>query len=220
MLRSQYFRQCPVNHYPYTIQSGDTLNQIAYRLEVSVARIITANPNIDPYNLGVGQVICIPACPPNHFAIIIQPGDTLYDMGERYHVTIESILEANPSVEPNYLRVGQRICIPSACKSGVSGNEEMIDAMQKEIEMLKKESSIQKNKDSNYGTGSQTTRALKVTLEGIMFDVVPIPLLGNYKGLFTAGKTYPYYLDAEMGGQRGITVKDDFGVWHTFGYHL
>ncbi|HLT55232.1 MAG TPA: LysM domain-containing protein [Bacillota bacterium] len=109
------YRQCPEGHYPYTIKPGDTLNYIAFRLETSVSRIIAANPGIDPYNLQVGQIICIPACPPNHLPIIIQPGDTLYQLSQKYGVTIESILEANPSVDPNYLRVGQRICIPSAC---------------------------------------------------------------------------------------------------------
>lgn len=110
------YRQCPENHYPYVIQPGDTLNIIALRLEVLVSRIIAANPGIDPYNLQIGQSICIPACPPNHDAYIIQPGDTLYQIARRFNVTIQSILEANPSVDPNYLRVAQRICIPSGCR--------------------------------------------------------------------------------------------------------
>ncbi len=110
-----FYRQCPQNHYPYTIESGDTLNYIAFRLEKSVSEIMTANPGIDPYNLRVGQVICIPACPPNHRPIIIQTGDTLYQISHKYGVTMDSILEANPSIDPNYLRIGQRICIPTAC---------------------------------------------------------------------------------------------------------
>lgn len=110
-----YDRQCSENHYPYVVQAGDTLNYIAFRLEKSVSRILAANPGLDPYNLRIGQVICIPACPPNHRPLIIQRVDTLYQISQRYGVTIESILEANPSVDPNYLRVGQRICIPSAC---------------------------------------------------------------------------------------------------------
>ncbi|MCU9595819.1 LysM domain-containing protein [Caldibacillus thermolactis] len=110
-----FYRQCPQGHYPYKIQPGDTLIHIALRLDKSVSEILSANPGIDPYNLRVGENICIPACPPNHRPIIIQPGDTLYQISQTYGVTIESILEANPSIDPNYLRVGQRICIPAAC---------------------------------------------------------------------------------------------------------
>lgn len=107
--------ECPINHYPYVIQPGDTLQFIANRLDVLLSRIIMANPEVDPYHLQIGQVICIPACPPNHFAYIIQQGDTLYQISRKYNVTIASILEANPSVDPESLRVAQRICIPSAC---------------------------------------------------------------------------------------------------------
>lgn len=34
------YRQCPEDHYAYTIQPGDTLNSIAFRLENSVSRIL------------------------------------------------------------------------------------------------------------------------------------------------------------------------------------
>jgi LysM repeat protein len=115
MLMMYFYRQCPQGHYPYKIQPGDTLIHIALRLDKSVSEILSANPGIDPYNLRVGENICIPACPLNHRPIIIQPGDTLYQISQTYGVTIESILEANPSIDPNYLRVGQRICIPAAC---------------------------------------------------------------------------------------------------------
>lgn len=115
-----FYRQCPSNQYPYTIQPGDTLYHISYKLNVSVSSIITANPGIDTYNLRVGQTLCIPACPLNHTARVIQPGDTLYKMAQAYHVSIASILEANPGIDPYYLRIGQRICIPLGCPSGYS----------------------------------------------------------------------------------------------------
>lgn len=215
-----YYRQCPANHYPYIIQPGDTLNIIAYRLEVSVSRIVAANPGINPYNLRIGQILCIPACPPNHVPKIIQPGDTLYKIAQTYNVTIDSILEANPGINPNYLRVGQRICIPSACALESSNYKETIAAMQADINMLKEDSSVQKAEESNYGSSTRTTRALKVTDGELQFDAAPVTFSENYKGHYTVGKNYPYYTDAAMGGQRGITVKDNFGVWHTFGYRV
>lgn len=220
----QYDRQCPANHYPYTIQAGDTLNQIGFRLDVSVPRIMAANPGLNPYQLQVGQIICIPACPPNHVSKIIEPGDTLYRIAQTYGVTVESILEANPSVDPRYLRVGQRICIPSACAAGTSAgpshsmNAAALKSMQQDIAMLKAESNVQQVSESNYGTSTQTTRALKVTDSELQFDAAPVTFAGDYSGHYVAGRSYPYYTDAAMGGQRGLIVKDEFGVWHTFGY--
>src|SRR5699024_1173559 len=98
-------RQCQADQYLYAIQPGDTLNYIALRLEKSVSRIMAANPGLDPFNLRVGQIICVPACPPNHRPIIIQPGDTLYRISQTNGITIASILEANPIVDPSYLSV-------------------------------------------------------------------------------------------------------------------
>lgn len=47
----------------YVIQPGDTLYKISQMYGVSVQDIIDANPNINPYNLYVGQIIQVPARP-------------------------------------------------------------------------------------------------------------------------------------------------------------
>lgn len=216
----QYFmnRQCPINFYPYIIQQGDTLYGISQRLEISLSRILEANPGINPNNLRIGQTICIPyipACPPNHTEYIIQPGDTLAKIAGIYNVTVENILKSNPSVDPNYLRIAQRICIPIATRCS-----RIIAAMQNDINMLKAESNVQRVSESNYGDSIETTRVIEVTPTQILFEAVPVVFYGNYVGHFFAGQNYPYYQDAAMGGQRGITVKDNFGVWHSFGYRV
>lgn len=212
-----FYRQCPENHFPYIVQPGDTLNSIASRLEVSISRILAANPGINPNILRVGQTLCIPACLPNQTAYLIRPGDSLYKIAQIYNVSVASILKANPSINPNYLRVGQRICIPQACPSNYN---EIITAMQSDINMLKADSNGQKIEESNYGSSTRTTRVLRITDREIQFDAAPAVFSGNYTGHYTLGRSYPYYAEAASGGQRGITVKDNFGVWHIFGYHI
>jgi murein DD-endopeptidase MepM/ murein hydrolase activator NlpD len=177
---------------------------------------MASNPGIDPYNLMPGQTICIPACPPNHSSKIIEPGDTLQQIAQTYHVSISSILEANPSVDPNSLRVGQRLCIPSACEAELSIYRNIIDAMQNDLNLLKQESQVQQTHQSNYGNSGRTTRALSVTESGIRFDAVQVTFPVDYRGRYTVGLSYPYYIDAAMGGQRALNVEDNFGIWHTF----
>jgi LysM repeat protein len=156
-------------------------------------------------------------CPVNHLPYIIRPGDTIFKIAQTYHVSVASILAANPSVVPVNLRIGQNICIPQSYPSGCN---QIIAAMQSDINMLKAESDAQKINESNYGNSTRTTRALKVTDREIQFDAAPVVFSGNYLGHYTTGKSYPYYSEAASGGQRGITVKDNFGVWHIFGYHV
>lgn len=42
----------------------------------------------------------------------IKPGDTFYNIARRYYTTVNAILTANPTLDPNRLTVGQKIIVP------------------------------------------------------------------------------------------------------------
>ncbi|GAB6098149.1 hypothetical protein JCM16358_00280 [Halanaerocella petrolearia] len=52
-----------------------------------------------------------PECP-NGTLYTIRPGDSLYNLAQRFEITVESIINANPNIDPNNLQEGQQICIP------------------------------------------------------------------------------------------------------------
>ncbi len=112
-------KRCPAGSFPYTIQSGDTLYFLAIRYNTTVEAIMKLNPGIDPNNLQIGQVICIPdkgvspmpPCP-NGFYYTIRAGDTLFLLSQRFGVSVDAIIRANPGIDPNNLQIGQVICIP------------------------------------------------------------------------------------------------------------
>ena len=111
--------RCPVGSFPYTIKAGDTLYELARTYNTTVEAIMAINPGIDPYNLQIGQVICIPESdkPPHkcdgHY-YVVRPGDTLYTISKKYNVSVAKLIEANPGIDPNNLQVGQLICIPKS----------------------------------------------------------------------------------------------------------
>jgi len=43
---------------------------------------------------------------------IVEKEDTLWKIAQQLGLSLEAILEANPGLDPNNLRIGQRICIP------------------------------------------------------------------------------------------------------------
>ena len=51
---------CGVGTQPYTIEAGDTLWLLSQRFNTTVEAIMEANPGVNPTNLFVGQVICMP----------------------------------------------------------------------------------------------------------------------------------------------------------------
>jgi peptidoglycan endopeptidase LytF len=54
---------CPLNSIPYVIEPGNTYYSLAKIVGLPVDELIMANPGIDPNNLQVGQVICLPYRP-------------------------------------------------------------------------------------------------------------------------------------------------------------
>lgn len=109
---------CPIGTSPYEIKSGDTLAAIARRFNTTVEAIITANPDIDPYRLRVGQKICVTekqpqatTCPTLN-TYVIQRGDILAAIARAFNISVQDILTINPGLDPNNLMVGAIICLP------------------------------------------------------------------------------------------------------------
>lgn len=101
----------------YTVQSGDTMYRIAQRNKVSLEELLEANPQIkDPSILYVGQKICIPKnnqLPECEEYYSVKPGDTMYDIAQRYDLSLDALVAANPQIaNPAILYPGQKICIP------------------------------------------------------------------------------------------------------------
>ena len=117
----QHPAHCEVGGF-ITIQPGDTLYSLARRYNITVQAIVAANPGINPNDLPVGELICIPSpipgqpfperCP-NGITYTIQSGDTFYSIARRFNVSLDALLAANPGVNPDSLQIGERICVPT-----------------------------------------------------------------------------------------------------------
>ncbi len=109
---------CPPDAEPYTIAPGDTYSHLSQRFNTTAAAIVSANPSVDPDDLRVGQVICIPrgpvhsACPEGTREYTVRRGDTFFLLARRFNTTVDAIIEANPDVDPDALLIGMTLCIP------------------------------------------------------------------------------------------------------------
>jgi spore coat assembly protein SafA len=110
---------CP-NGQIYTVMQGDTMFTIAQRYGLPLQRLIDANPQVvNPNLIYPGQQLCIPAaaagCPPGATTYTVVRGDTLFMIAQRYGVTLNALLQANPQItNPDLIFPGQVICIPVA----------------------------------------------------------------------------------------------------------
>jgi LysM repeat protein len=56
---------CGPGGFPYIIQPGDTFWNLAGQYGTTVEAIMAVNPGVDPNNLLIGQIICVPGDPPS-----------------------------------------------------------------------------------------------------------------------------------------------------------
>lgn len=114
----------------YVVQRGDYLSKIARNCGVTTQSLIDANPEIKDINkIYPGQVIrikagsTVPTPTPTPGTgtsqqYTVQRGDTLFKIGQKFGVTVQSLLNANPSItNASLIYTGQVINIPSGSGS-------------------------------------------------------------------------------------------------------
>ena len=94
----------------YTIQNGDTLENLAQRFGMSVSMLRAANPGINSNgDIVAGNTLNMPA-----LAYNVNSGDTLSSIASDVGVDADTLARLNPEVtDVNFLSTGQNIRVPT-----------------------------------------------------------------------------------------------------------
>ncbi|MGB1022149.1 MAG: LysM peptidoglycan-binding domain-containing protein, partial [Synechococcus sp.] len=98
-----------------TVQSGETLSEIADRYGVSTRQLMRLNGLRYSDHIEAGSRLEVPgpqvnAGPGRHR---VQPGDTLDDIAARYRVSSRDLMLVNGLRNANHVEVGQTLKLPS-----------------------------------------------------------------------------------------------------------
>jgi LysM repeat protein len=108
----------------HTVRPGDTLGSIAARNHTSVRALAEANGVADADRIVVGQVLVIPSAAgaggsgAATVVHVVAPGETLSAIARRYGSTVAALASANGISDPDLVRIGARLQVPSASSSG------------------------------------------------------------------------------------------------------
>ena len=97
----------------HIVKSNESLTTIARAYNTTVNDIVEANDIPNPNNLVVGQAMVIPIVGSFYY---VQPGDSLWSIGQKVGVPYQQIASANRISLNQQLYVGFRLYIPQAPK--------------------------------------------------------------------------------------------------------
>ena len=108
--------------YEYVIQRGDTLSTVATRYDIPVSTVLALNPELaDPNTIVLGKVLYLGRDPrlrlepctddsAGCWLYVVQSGDRLAIIAERYGLSVSAILASNPEItDENAIYSGQVI---------------------------------------------------------------------------------------------------------------
>lgn len=126
-----YEYQAPVNKEvsTYIVKAGDNLYSIAKRYNMTVDELKRLN-NLTSNIISIGQVLNLkkkneePPLP-NYEIYIVQKGDSLYKIANKYGVKINDIIELN-NLPTTILSINQKLLIPTELSDSIINKKEYI----------------------------------------------------------------------------------------------
>ena len=120
---AEVVRMADTDYYLHTVEAGETVYSLARLYGVTEAQFYEDNPAVRERGLQAGETVRI-ACVQlpevkmsrrklqRTFAThVVQAGETTYAIAKRYSLSIGTLIQDNPGLDPAYLKAGQELRI-------------------------------------------------------------------------------------------------------------
>ena len=105
----------------HTVKPGETLSEIAAKVRIPLAELARANQIADPDHIVAGHTLVLPAGGGGaSTGYVVEAGENLTEVAARLGVPAKALAEANRLADPDRIRAGQVLVLPSA-GGGASG---------------------------------------------------------------------------------------------------
>ncbi len=117
----------------YKVTSGDTFESIAKKFNTTVKDLQEIN---DKAYITMGELIIVPNNQNDSWFDIytVEKGDNLYNIANKYNISLKDLLDINGLDKDNYIYPGQEIMVPKDnVKVIITSNEETINSASKRL---------------------------------------------------------------------------------------
>lgn len=117
----------------YKVTSGDTFESIAKKFNTTVKDLQEIN---DKTYITMGELIIVPNNQNDSWFDIytVEKGDNLYNIANKYNISLKDLLDINGLDKDNYIYPGQEIMVPKDnVKVIITSNEETINSASKRL---------------------------------------------------------------------------------------
>ncbi|MEU5166070.1 LysM peptidoglycan-binding domain-containing protein [Streptomyces mutomycini] len=96
----------------YTVQSGDTLTEIAEKYGTTIDQLVEWNGIDDPDVIKKGQKLIVDkGDTPQKTTYTVKSGDTLSEIASEYGTTIDQLVDWNGIDDPDVIQKGQKLIV-------------------------------------------------------------------------------------------------------------
>ncbi len=114
----------------YTVRPGDTISDIAERFGMDEDALARANQMANPDLLQIGQKLRVEpgssttagSTTPSGLRYVVQPGDNVSTIADRYGVSVRAIVRANGLLDADRVRDGDVLIVPDGQGRSASGS--------------------------------------------------------------------------------------------------
>jgi LysM repeat protein len=111
----------------HIVSRGETLARIARMYGTSWSYLASLNGITNPNRIYPGQYLCVAVAPPPPTTYVVQRGDRLSRIAQRFGVPMYDIVVANNIYNPNLIYPGQVLIIPQPGIYAAGGGQMMMD---------------------------------------------------------------------------------------------
>ncbi len=105
-------KRLPLGVRTYTIRSGDTVESVAARFDLTVLGLVSANPGLKSLDrLEPGSSLFVTTDQPG-LVVKLAPGETIKDLAARFGLAVTEVAKANGLASPTDIQEGDLVLLP------------------------------------------------------------------------------------------------------------